>query len=50
MEHFVGNLLKIAEHNQLYEDGKVHSTFGINQFSDWSEIEFLNMLNLKGTR
>lgn len=42
---FKDNLEKIEAHNALYEQGKSTHTEGINQFTDWTEEEFLQYVN-----
>ncbi|XP_044761035.1 trophozoite cysteine proteinase-like isoform X1 [Coccinella septempunctata] len=39
-EIFKKNVIRIEEHNDLYEQGLVSDKEGINQFSDWTEEEF----------
>lgn len=39
-EIFKGNLEKIREHNQLYDEGKTTWLMGVNQFSDLTFEEF----------
>lgn len=34
MKIFKNNLVKIAEHNEDYKQGKVSFTLGVNQFAD----------------
>lgn len=45
MAIFKDNLEKIEEHNALYEQGKSTHTKGINQFTDWTQEEFLEYVN-----
>ncbi|XP_044758894.1 uncharacterized protein LOC123316744 [Coccinella septempunctata] len=42
---FKENLEKIEQHNALFAQGKTTHTEGINQFTDWSEEEFLQYVN-----
>ncbi|XP_045477249.1 procathepsin L-like isoform X3 [Harmonia axyridis] len=42
---FKVNLEKIEAHNALYEQGKATHTEGINQFTDWTEEEFMQYVN-----
>ncbi|XP_045461394.1 trichohyalin-like isoform X5 [Harmonia axyridis] len=44
-EIFKNNVIKMEEHNDLYEQGLVSDKQGINQFSDWTEEEFKNYEN-----
>jgi len=56
-EIFERNKRQIDEHNRLYEEGKESYSKGLNNFSDWTQEEFLNNLgffklaedNLPGT-
>ncbi|XP_045478088.1 procathepsin L-like [Harmonia axyridis] len=42
---FKDNLEKIEAHNALYEQGKSTHTEGINQFTDWTQEEFMQYVN-----
>jgi len=44
-EIFVKNKKDIDEHNMLYKEGKETYFKGINQFTDWTHAEFLNILS-----
>ena len=43
-EIFERNKREIDEHNRQYEEGKESYLKGINNFSDWTQEEFLNIL------
>ncbi|XP_045477247.1 procathepsin L-like isoform X1 [Harmonia axyridis] len=45
LEVFKDNLEKIEAHNALYVQGKSTHTEGINQFTDWTEEEFMQYVN-----
>ncbi|KAG5876326.1 hypothetical protein JTB14_004153 [Gonioctena quinquepunctata] len=44
---FQGNLRKIEEHNTRYDNGEESWYMGINQFTDMTHEEFVDMLNLQ---
>ncbi|KAG5876327.1 hypothetical protein JTB14_004154 [Gonioctena quinquepunctata] len=44
---FEGNLRKIEEHNSRYDNGEVSWYMGVNQFTDMTHEEFVDMLNLQ---
>ena len=46
MDQFMMTLSKIAVHNA---DNAAQSTVGLNEFSDWTEVEYMGLLGYKGT-